>query len=187
VDDEEIVELFTRRSESAVAELSGRYGKYLHAIAFNILGSMRDAEEIVNDTCVCVWNAIPPQQPQSLRAFAGKITRNLAINRLKLENRTKRGGGQAALALDELAECAADPHGTVDTGLEAGEITRAINAFLSEQPEKNRVIFVSRYWQVMSLQEISAAMQMPVGRVKSILFRMRKKLRKHLEREGIGL
>jgi len=187
VDDVVIVERFWERSESAIEALASKYGKYMHTIAFNILSSDEDAEEIVNDTCIAVWNAIPPERPQNLRAYTGKTARNLSLNRLKMENRLKRGGGQAQAAMEELAECVADPRGELDRELDAAAVAAAINGFLSEQTAEHRVIFVARYWQVASIQDIAAAMQMKAGRVKSILHRMRGKLRKHLESEGITL
>jgi len=187
VDDANIIERFYERSETAIDAVSDKYGRYLHTIAFNILGNSRDAEEIVNDTLGRVWNAIPPERPQNLRAFVGKVARNLSLNKLKQENRTKRGGGQIELSIDELSECVADPRNASDSYLEAEVITTAINSFLSAQTAENRIMFVARYWQVVSIEDIAGTLNVSAGKVKSILFRMRKKLRKHLESEGIYL
>ncbi|MDR3121566.1 MAG: RNA polymerase sigma factor [Clostridiales bacterium] len=185
MDDEEIIERFRGRSESAISAVSQKYSQYLRAIAFHIIGNSQDAEEIVNDTYNNLWNAIPPERPNDLRAFAGKITRNLSINRLERERTVKRGGGQTELILHELEECLSDH--SFDTAAESEAISCALNSFLAMQSEKHRVVFVSRYWQAAGLQEIADGLDMSVGKVKSILFRMRKKLRKHLESEGIYL
>jgi RNA polymerase sigma-70 factor (ECF subfamily) len=185
MDDAEIIEQFMERSESAINAVSGKYSQYLRTIAFNITGSSQDAEEIVNDTYNSLWNAIPPEQPDDLRAFAGKIARNLSINRLEREKTAKRGGGQMEFILHELEECLGD--NSFDAAVESEAISDALNAFLAAQSEENRVIFVSRYWHAVSLEEIAGCLDIRAGKAKSILFRMRKKLRKHLESEGIYL
>ena len=185
MDDEEIIERFRGRSESAINAVSDKYSQYLRAIAFNIIGNSQDAEEIVNDTYNSLWNAIPPERPKDLRAFAGKIARNLSINRLERETAAKRGSGQIALILHELEKCLGD--NSFDTAAESEAISDALNSFLAAQSEENRVIFVSRYWKAVSLEEIAGGLDITVGKAKSILLRMRKKLRKHLESEGIYL
>lgn len=58
-----------------------------------ILPREADAEECENDVYMAVWRAIPPERPASLRAFLGKITRNLALDRYEREHAQKRGGG----------------------------------------------------------------------------------------------
>jgi RNA polymerase sigma-70 factor (ECF subfamily) len=185
MNDEEIIEQFCGRTESAIDAINGKYEKYLRTIAFNILGNSRDAEEIINDTYYCVWNAIPPERPNNLLAFVGKIARNLSLKKLERERAAKRGGNQVELILHELEDCIGD--NSFDNAAESEAITDAINSFLAKQSTENRVIFVSRYWQAVSVEEISDNLAFTVGKVKSILFRMRKKLRKHLESEGIYL
>jgi RNA polymerase sigma-70 factor (ECF subfamily) len=185
--DAEIIERFWGRSESAISAINDKYAKYLRTIAFNITGNSQDAEEIVNDTYNRIWSAIPPKRPDNLRAFAGKIARNLSIDRLEKETAAKRGGGQIALILDELEDCVADSRSAFERTTEAETITNALNLFLSEQSAENRLIFVRRYWRAVSVEEIAADLNISIGKVKSILFRMRKKLRKHLESEEIYL
>ncbi len=105
MEDLQIIELFWQRSESAVTETARKYGRYCHTIAYNILHSREDSEECVNDTYLNAWRTIPPQRPERLSTFLGKITRNLSLKRWEQYHAEKRGAGQTALALDELAEC----------------------------------------------------------------------------------
>ncbi|MDE7018797.1 MAG: hypothetical protein K2P65_14720 [Lachnospiraceae bacterium] len=62
-------------------------------IALNILTVAADAEECVNDTYLQAWNCIPPQQPERLGAWLGKVVRNAAINLWNKNHRKKRYGG----------------------------------------------------------------------------------------------
>lgn len=187
MDEKEIINLFWARSETAISALGEKYSRYCRAIASNILGNAEDAEEVINDTYYRAWNAIPPERPDSLRAFVGRITRNLSFDKLEKAKAEKRGGGQFNALLSELEECIAVSRNSFDELIEAETITTALNDFLSEQSVINRRIFVRRYWRAASIEEIAADFNMSIGKVKSILFRMRQKLRNHLESEEIFL
>ena len=187
MDDKDIINQFWERSESAISMLSDKYYKYCRVIAINILGNAEDTEEVLNDTYHRVWNAIPPERPNNLRAFVGRITRNLSFNKLEKEKAKKRGGGQLEVILSELEECIADSRNDFNELAEQEVITAVLNTFLSEQKAENRRIFVRRYWRAASIEEIAADFGITVGKVKTILFRMRSKLRKYLESEGIYL
>jgi RNA polymerase sigma-70 factor (ECF subfamily) len=170
--------MFWRRSEDALTVAAGRFGAYCRRIAENILRSREDADECVNETWLKAWNAIPPAKPSVLRAFLGKITRNIALDRYNASRSQRRGGGEVELALDELGEIPA-PH--------AGdsEITAAINGFLRDESPQNADIFVKRYWYVRSVKEIAAEYGFSENEVTSTLFRMRGRLRAKLESEGL--
>ena len=94
MNDQEIIALYWAKEERAISATAEKYGSYCHAIAYNILYDRFDAEECVNDTYLGAWNSIPPQRPNRLAAFLGKITRNLALNRYKRNHAAKRSGGQ---------------------------------------------------------------------------------------------
>ena len=108
MDDTKIVALYWDRNEDAIPVTAEKYGKYCLAVAGNILGNAEDAEECVNDTYIRVWDSIPPHRPERLSTFMGKITRNLALDRIKSRNRQKRRGSQITAAIGELKECIPD-------------------------------------------------------------------------------
>ena len=129
MDDKDIINLFFERNEMAIEATSNKYGGYCTYIAKNILKSEEDAKECVNDTYLNTWNAIPPTRPSIFSAFLGKITRNLAFNRYRRSHAEKRGGGEIALVLDELAECVSGSE-NVEQDIERQELIDAINSFL---------------------------------------------------------
>lgn len=184
MEDREIVDLYWRRSDLAISESEQKYGRYCRAIAYNICGTKEDAEECVNDTWFRAWNRMPSERPAVLSAFLGCITRNLAINTIKAKNRLKRGGGEAALALEELSECISDGR-SPEKDLEDKELENAIGRFTAELPETERLVFVLRYWYLVPVADIAVKLQCGQGKVKSMLFRTRKKLRKTLQEEGL--
>ena len=89
--DKEIIDLYWWRAEEAIPETDRVYGPYCHTVAFHLLRSREDAEESVNDTWLAAWNAMPPARPGSLKAFLGKLTRNIAVTRLRRQGSLKRG------------------------------------------------------------------------------------------------
>jgi RNA polymerase sigma-70 factor (ECF subfamily) len=183
MNDTEIVELYWNRKERAVEETAKKYGSYCYTIAYNILSNHEDSEESVNDTYIEAWNAIPPHRPLILSSFLGKITRRLAIDKWRSAHAQKRGGGEITDVLDELTECVAYED-SAERHLEKQMLSRAINDFLKTLSETERKIFVCRYFYMESVEAVCKRFGYSVSKVKSILFRVREKLRIYLQKEG---
>ena len=182
MEDTEILALLAQRDETAILELRRKYGGYCQTIAYHILSSFEDTEECLADTWLRVWNAIPPASPDSLKAFVGRITRNLAIDRFRQKQR------QGDTVMDEvLEELHAGSLGQPEETAEADALRRSISAFLRRQPREKRQLFVLRYWYMESIAEISRRTGLRQDRIRTELYRMRKKLRTTLKEEGYDL
>lgn len=186
MDDAAIIELYWKRSESAISETAKKYGAYCKTIAMNILGNAEDSEECVNDAYLRTWNAIPPQRPVLFPPFLGRITRNASLNRYKARKTAKRGGGEVVLLLDELEECIPSAS-DVEAEYEAGQTAKAIEDFLITESKENRLVFMRRYWYADSISAIAKRFNISESNVKTMLFRTRNKLREYLEKEGISV
>ena len=183
MEDSYIIRLFLERSGRAVEELQQKYGRLCNAAARRILPDDRDAEECVSDACLRVWNTIPPQHPKSLKAYLLKITRNLALDRHDYNSAARRAT-ELETAFEELEPCLPSTGSDVT---EEMEFKRVLNGFLRSLPEKHRNCFIRRYWYGESVREISDAYSLSEENVKSILFRIRNKLKFTLEKEGISV
>lgn len=184
--DTEIIDLYWNREQSAITQTVNQYGNYCYAIANGILHNREDSEECLNDTWHRAWDAMPPLRPGKLSIFLGKITRNLAFDKYKMNRAKKRGGSELSLVLDELDECIPSST-TVEQTIEAEELERTINQFLCGLPERECSIFLLRYWYNKPLVEIASRFSMKENAVKASLFRTRRKLKAHLEKEGMSL
>lgn len=182
MDDKEIIDLYWARAETAISATDVKYGRYCRHIAYNILQSEEDVEECVNDAYLRAWNVMPPQRPDKLSAFLGKLTRNLALDRYRYNNRDKRGCGQLPLALDELAECAA-ARGSTDDIAERMALAELLNHFLASLPDQTRNMFMRRYWFFSPVKEIAADFSVSESAVKMTMLRARKELKKLLMKE----
>ncbi len=184
MEDRDIVALFWQRSGDAIPAASGKYGGYCAAIAANILPDRRDVEECLNDTWLGAWNAMPEQRPSLLGAFLGRITRNLAFDLFRAGKAKKRGGGELPLVLEELAGCIPSAPSAAQAAEDA-ELERAVNRFLRSLAERDRDIFLRRYWYAEPLAEVAGRYRLNLNTVKSSLYRSREKLRDFLEEEGV--
>lgn len=183
--DHEIVDLYWARSEDAISQTNIKYGVYCRKIAMNITDNREDSEECVSDTYLSAWDSMPTERPQLLGPFLAAIVRNHALDRYRKSHSKKRGAGQLPLVLDELIEIAGSS--SAEDEAMKGMLAGHINGFLSELEKRDRIVFVRRYFYVDTLADIAGACDMSESAVKSSLFRLRQKLKSHLEKEGYEL
>lgn len=163
MDDDKIIELFWARAETAISETAMKYGKLCHRIA----------------------NNIPPKRPNYFSAFTGRITRNFALRKYEYYTAKKRNP-EAVCSLDELGDCVSGTE-SVESEIESKRIEELIDSFLWKQDKEKRDVFILRYWYFESLESICKYTGFSQGKVKSMLFNLRGKLRVYLESEGIEL
>ncbi len=183
MNDDQIIALLEQRSERALVEIRHKYGKSCQTIALRFLGDTLDADEIVNDTLLHTWNAIPPAKPKNLFSYLAAITKRKAINRYEYEHAVKRGGKcEQNAVLDELASCIPSDE-NVPEKIEQQQLSAAINQFLRSLKALDRAIMIQRYVNLHSVREIAESYQISESKVKITLMRTRKKLRSYLEQE----
>ena len=169
-----IIELLWRRDPGALTALQTEYTRYCTAIVRGLLSDEADVEEVVADVWMQVWTSIPPNQPEHLRLYVGRIARNLALNRLEY-----RSAGKRSAPLQELAAV------TPDRNLERQALKDALERFLRQQKPEHRQLFLRRYWYGDSIEELSARFGCSKAKATGILFRLRRNLREYLEKEDL--
>ena len=185
MEDTEIIELYWQRSESAIAQTDAKYGPYCYKVAVNLLSVPEDAEECVSDTYYQAWIQIPPTRPSSLKAWLGRVVRNISINLWHKHHAAKRDSAMEVL-LSELDDCIPAISGT-EQRTEAAELGNLITGWLKSLPEADRILFVQRYWYGTSLKELSTKWHMSPGKLAQKMYRLRISLKKMLEKEEISL
>lgn len=177
MNDVDIIDLFWKRSETAITELSKKYDRLARSVALNILHNREDTEECMNDSYFGMWNTLPPERPQFLSAFFTTLTRNNALKKVRYNSAAKR-----SIIMEELDEF------TSSTPSPEEEINFAadlISDFLSRQDKPSRVLFMRRYYLGESIADAAKAVGMTENNASVKLSRMRAKLKKELEEEGI--
>ena len=185
MDDREIVTLYLQRREDAIARTDEKYRWLCFHLAGNILPQREDQEECVSDAYLCLWNTIPPKEPRRLGAYLARIIRSLAVDRWRSIQAGKRGGGQIAYALEELEQTLSGGK-TPEEQLEQQELRSILNGFLGELTDLQRRVFLRRYWYFDSAQDIARELGLTSAGVRSMLHRLRKRLKTYLEQEGIS-
>lgn len=182
--DQDIIELFFKRDEAAIARTKEKYGRYLFTVAANIVEVKEDAEECVNDTYLDAWNLMPPKRPDYLKLFLAKLTRNRAFHIFRDKRAQKRGGGELPAVLEELEEClsgGAEPEAVLDEK----ELAEFIGAFLEKAGDIERGMFLCRYFYAEPVKTIAKRFAVSENYVSVNLHRMREKLKDYLALEGV--
>jgi len=186
MEDIEIIDLFWNRCEDAIRETDLKYGKLCKNIAYNILSSVEDVEECVNDAYLGAWNSIPDERPGLFSAFLCRIVRNLSLKRYEYVHAQKRNPG-VVTSLEELYACISEndtANNSLGTEYEDNVLRDAINRFLEMLHEDARNIFIRRYWFFDPIKEIACRYGVSVSKVDSTLVRTRKKFKQFLIKEG---
>ena len=186
MEDSKIIGLLYERNEKSLSEIQGKYGRELLALAERITGSREDAEEVVNDTLSAVWASIPPAYPDPLYTYVLRIARNIACNRVRSRNTQKRK--TETVSFDAIADELADSLVSTDAeDVDEGKVTRVINEFLSRQTSTDCLIFVRRYFYADNIGNVAKMTGLTRALVSLRLTRMRKRLAKLLNEEGVQL
>ena len=183
--EDELCEGLYRHDEAALETVSRQYGRLLRGLAGRITGSEADAEECVNDALLDLWNAVPPDRPAHVLAYVSMLVRRRAVDRVRRKTALRRGGSEYEGSMEELSECLADPHG--ETIVDTMIIRDCLNHFLRTLSEDDRTVFMLRYYRFLSNAEIGEACGLRESSVVMRLVRLRKRLKKALEDEGISI
>lgn len=183
--DEEIVALYLDRDEQAIAETDRKYGRWLLAVAYNILSNYSDSEECRNDTYLSTWNHIPPDRPKVLQAYLLKLTRHHALDRWRHLHRNRRIPPEALVPLHELENVLPDTSG--EAGWDSTTIAEVINDWMAATTPRQRYIFLSRYYCMRSLGDIAERTGRSVPGVKKALAKIRQELKERLTQAGVSL
>ncbi len=177
MNDTDIIALYLARDEAAIRETEAAHGRFCMSIAMGILRDSRDAEECVNDTYLKAWNTIPPVHPTSLRAYVGRIVRNLSISRYRTMHRRKRNS-DLEVSLSELEACIPLREE------QSGELLPLLERFLRGEDSLDRRLFVGRYWYNYPPKTLAQANGLSANAVNLRLMRVRGRLKEFLEKEG---
>ena len=185
VSDEEIVALYWERNEDAILHTEKKYGKYLYAIAYNILRDRLDCEECVNDTYLGTWNRIPPTRPTVFRAFIARIARNISVDRFRKNSASRKVPTEMMTSLEELDECVTAGV-SVEKEYVLREAVELLNSYLHTQSPNYVYMFICRYYYADSVKKIAEMTEVREDTVYRALSKMRNELRALLEKEGYG-
>ena len=184
--DEQIIDLYFSRDESAIKETDRKYGRILSGIAYNVLHNKQDCEECRNDAYLSAWKAIPPANPRSLGAFLSVIIRRISINKYYSESAKKKIPSEATLSMEECSDFLSSFDSLEDT-VSAKELGSEINDFVGSLSARKRYVFMGRFWFFDSVKDIAKELGTSESNVYKEIAKIKAELKEFLETRGISI
>lgn len=182
-EDRVLLERVSHDDGNALKALYDRCGAAALALACRILGGRGEAEEVVQETFVQVWQKARDYDASrgGAAAWIMTITRSRAIDRLR-----KRGAGERAAATSSGSDPEPEQAPSPLEAAEVHELRERIRAALRELPREQRTAIELAYYQGLSQSEIAARTGDPLGTVKTRIRIALSKLAALLEEPGAG-
>jgi len=174
--DADVVALIARREEQAFREVIAQHSSVLHRIAYRMIGEAQEAEDIVQEAMLRLWdNAAKLSQNSggtlNLGAWLKRVTVNLALDRIRL---AKRIAGNEVPEQEDSAPLS-------DQQMVEREQTSLARTMITQLPENQRAAIVLTYYEEMPNSEAADAMDLNIKAFESLLYRARAALRKAYE------
>ena len=183
-DDEQIIDMYWHRDPGAIQQTESKYGPLLWSVAYNILCDAQDCEECQNDTYLRVWNAIPSTRPASFAGYVVQVVKRIAINRYKEKTRPKRIPSQLTISMEELKKSISSGI-TVEEEYDAKEVSRMITDYLWSLNERQRHLFIDRYYMLEPVERTAAELRISIQTAYRELEKIKQGLKKYLEKNGV--
>jgi RNA polymerase sigma-70 factor (ECF subfamily) len=184
ISDEKIIDMYWKRNPNAIQETDEKYGALLRNVAYNILSDSLDCEECQNDTYFDIWNAIPSARPTAFSAFIVQIMRRTAIDRYRKKSSKKRIPSQLTVSIEELENSVCNSF-SIEEAYEAKEIGKMVSDYVGSLNDRQRYIFIDRYYMAESVEKTAFDLSIPVKTAYSEIVKIKKGLKKYLERNGV--
>lgn len=182
MNEKELIARLQARDEATFEELIRQYEKKVYSLCARMCGNAEDAEEAAQDAFLALWRGIDRfRQESSLSTWIYRLASNACID---LMRRKKKGAGSVSLDDEELFVDAVDPAPQPHEEAERRETQRLLQEGLLSLPAEYRSILLLREIEGLSYSEISAALDLELGTVKSRISRGRTLLRNFLSVNG---
>jgi RNA polymerase sigma-70 factor (ECF subfamily) len=180
--DEQLVLRVQFGDEEALALLRARYHGLLQSQALRLLRSPEEADDVVSEVFIEVWQRASCYHQEWARAVAWLVTlvRRRAIDRLRVRQRQRKV--EVGLSQKQLS-CTPDAGSPVEEEMRLGEIRAVLESALNRLPEEQGKAVWMAYYKGFSQKEISKITKAPVGTVKTRLEIGLRKMRQRLSRE----
>jgi RNA polymerase sigma-70 factor (ECF subfamily) len=181
LDDRTLAKRAQRGDQKAFAALVTRHQRYVYNLAYRLLRDAQEAEDLAQEAFLRAWRGLPGFRGAAeaggarFTTWLYRIVTNLCYNRLPGLRR------QLAQQDEEMLERVAAPSAhTPAAQLEAGERRARVQAAIEALPDKYRMVVSLYYLQEQSYQEIADVLDLPLGTVKTHLYRARGRLKRLL-------
>ncbi len=172
--DERLIARFRKGDMDAFRKIYESHSKSLYRFAFSYLKDSFEAEEIVQDVFLKVWEKREEVDEQkSFTSYLYRITVNKVFNELK-HRVVKKKYEQHALKFDQITG------ETPESSIQFQELNTKLEQLLSKLPEQQRNIFIMSCWKGFSNVEIADNLNISIRTVENQIYRAAKFVKLHL-------
>jgi len=174
-----LIQRAQKGDQEAFAVLVTEHQRYVFNLAVRVLKNEEEALDVAQETFVRAWTALPNFRGQSqFRTWLYRIVTNLCYNRLPNLRRTLNELGDDVIADVPETDLAFD---NPAQGLESRELRSHLHQAIDHLDENYRLLISLRYQNELSYEEMATMLNLPLGTVKTGLFRAKEQLRRALE------
>ena len=163
--DLELVESFQKGNEASFNELVRRYQEKVYWIAHRFVNDHDQADDIVQEVFLKVYRALNDFRGDSgVYTWLYRITVNISLNTIR-KQRIKD-----FLRIDEFFEYPSEESEQPDKQYEQSEQKQLIEEAIQQLPEKQKAVFILRYYEELPYEDISKILKTSVGGLKANYF-----------------
>lgn len=178
-DDLQLVTASKGGDQDAFAQLVQRYQRRVFNLVYRMLQQYEEANEITQETFLAAWQGLPAFRGDArFSTWLHRIAYNCCLKQLEQRKRDK--ALQVALQAEQALE-GANRDKRADAELDAHDRQALIQEHLSHLPAKYRIVLILRHLQDMTYEEMAEILTMPIGTIKTHLFRARNLLKERLQ------
>jgi RNA polymerase sigma factor (sigma-70 family) len=176
-DDDALMVQVAARSAEAFRMLAGRHAAVPQRVAYRMLGSAAEAEDIAQEAMLRLWDSAPRWQAKGpgVGAWLRRVATNLCLDRLR--RRKFQSDEEVPERIDEAP--------LADALIDQARVTAKTRHAVGALPERQRAAIILTYYEDCSNMAAADALQMNLKAFESLLLRARATLRRHLEEQGV--
>jgi RNA polymerase sigma-70 factor (ECF subfamily) len=178
-DDLQLVTASKSGDQDAFAQLVQRYQRHVFNLVYRMLQQYEEANEITQETFLAAWQGLPAFRGDArFSTWLYRIAYNCCLK--QLEQRKRDRALQVALQAEQAVE-GANKDKRPDVELDAHDRQALIREHLSHLPAKYRIVLILRHLQDKTYEEMAEILTIPIGTIKTHLFRARNLLKERLQ------
>jgi RNA polymerase sigma-70 factor (ECF subfamily) len=177
--EQSLIQRAQKGDPDAFATLVDEHQRYVYNLALRVVRDENEALDLTQETFVRAWTALPNFRGQSqFRTWLYRIATNLCYNRLPLLRRSLNDLGDDVLPdVPELGDSGSNPQ----RAIESNEIRNQLHQAIDQLDANYKILIVLRYHDELTYEDIASLLNLPLGTVKTGLFRAKEKLRLALQ------
>ena len=178
-DDLVLVAASKNGDQEAFAQLVQRYQRLIFNLVYRMLQQYEETTEITQETFLAAWQGLPSFRGDArFSTWLYRIAYNCSLKQLELRKRDR--ALQIALEAEKTLEKTNDEQ-RENAELDARDRQILVQEHLSHLPTKYRIVLILRHLQDMTYEEMAEILTMPIGTIKTHLFRARNLLKERLQ------